>query len=137
MLTGEPGEALRILQDERIHLVLLDLALPGKDGIELMSEIAEVADVPVIFLSAYGREENITQALDKGAVDYIVKPFSPMELAARIRAALRKREAPERPDPFILADLTIHYADRKGALCRHTGPVDLHRVPAARRTCLQ
>ena len=113
VVTGDPGEALRMLREEQPHLVLLDLALPGIDGIELMGEMAEVADVPVIFLSAYGREENITQALDMGAVDYIVKPFSPMELAARIRAALRKREAPEPPDTFALEDLTIHYDDRR------------------------
>ena len=115
VVTGDPGEALLMLQEEQPHLVLLDLALPGIDGIELMGEIAAVADVPVIFLSAYGREENVTRALDMGAVDYIVKPFSPMELAARIRAALRKREAPapEPPDPFVLEDLTIHHADRK------------------------
>ncbi len=113
VVTGDPGEALVMLQEEQPHLVLLDLALPGTDGIELMGEIAAVADVPVIFLSAYGREENITQALDMGAVDYIVKPFSPVELAARIRAALRKREAPEPPDTFALGDLTIHYADRR------------------------
>ena len=112
VVTGNPKEALLMLQEEQPHLVLLDLALPGTDGIELMSEIAAVADVPVIFLSAYGREENVTQALDMGAVDYIVKPFSPMELAARIRAALRKREAPEPPATFVLGDLTIRYADR-------------------------
>ena len=114
VVTGDPREALNMLQEEQPHLVLLDLALPGIDGIELMADIAKVSDAPVIFLSAYGREENITQALDGGAVDYIVKPFSPMELAARIRAALRKREAPaEPPDPFVLGDLTIHYADRR------------------------
>ena len=113
VVTGDPGEALRLLPEEQPHLVLLDLALPGTDGIELMVEMAKVADVPVIFLSAYGREENITQALDMGAVDYIVKPFSPMELAARIRAALRKREAPEPPDTFRLGDLTIHFDDRR------------------------
>ena len=112
VVTGDPDEALSLLESEEPHLVLLDLALPGIDGIELMLKIIDVADVPVIFLSAYGREENVTQALDKGAVDYIVKPFSPMELAARIRAALRRREAPEPLAPFVLRDLTINFADR-------------------------
>ena len=112
VVTGDPKEALSLLQVEKPHLVLLDLALPGIDGIELMNDIVAISDVPVIFLSAYGREENVTQALDMGASDYIVKPFSPMELAARIRAALRKREAPEPPARFILGDLSIHYADR-------------------------
>ena len=113
VVTGDPREALLMLKEEQPRLVLLDLALPGTDGIELMGEIADIADVPVIFLSAYGREENVTRALDMGAVDYIVKPFSPMELAARIRAALRKREAPEPPSTFALGDLTIHHDDRR------------------------
>ncbi len=113
VVTGDPKEVLSLLQEEKPQLVLLDLALPGIDGIELMKHILDVSDVPVIFLSAYGREENITQALDMGALDYIVKPFSPMELAARIRAVLRKREAPEPSAPFVLGDLTIHYVDRR------------------------
>ena len=113
VVTGDPQEALLMLREQQLHLVLLDLALPGTDGIELMGEIADIADVPVIFLSAYGREENVTQALDMGAVDYIVKPFSPMELAARIRAALRKREAtPEPPTTYELGDLAIHFPNR-------------------------
>ena len=74
------------------HLVLLDLMLPGTDGIELMGDILDMADVPVIFLSAYGQEEIIARAFEMGADDYVVKPFSPTELVARIKAALRKRE---------------------------------------------
>ena len=113
LVTGDPNEVLPLVETERPHLILLDLALPGTDGIALMVEIAELTDAPVIFLSAYGREENVSQALDMGAVDYIVKPFSPMELAARIRAALRKREFMQPLPPFVLGDLTIHYADRQ------------------------
>ena len=67
----------------------------------------------MIFLSAYGREENAIGALDMGAADYIVKPLSPMELAARIRAELRKRRVPESPDPFVLGDLAVYFADRR------------------------
>ena len=59
--------------------------LPGSDGIELMRDILGTADVPVIFLSAYGQEQLIARAFDMGAADYVVKPFSPTELAARIR----------------------------------------------------
>ena len=58
-----------------------------------------MADVPVIFLSAYGQEEIIARAFEMGADDYVVKPFSPTELVARIKAALRKREAPEWAEP--------------------------------------
>ena len=113
IVTGDPTEALPLVERESPHLVLLDLALPGIDGIDLMVEIAGISDAPVIFLSAYGREENVTRALDMGAADYIVKPFSPMELGARIRAALRKREAPEPEDPFVLGDLAVYFADRR------------------------
>ena len=116
MVTGEPEEALRLMKEERPQLVLLDLMLPGTDGIELMKEILDVANVPVIFLSAYGREELIARAFDMGAVDYVVKPFSPTELTARIRAALRRRELPEPTEPYVLGDLVIDYAAHKATL---------------------
>ena len=90
--------------------MVLDLVLPGVDGIELMESIPELVDIPVVFLSAYGREETIARALEAGAADYIVKPFSPTELTARVRAALRKRS---KPDPFVAADLAIDYDKRQ------------------------
>ena len=89
VVTGDPEEAVRLMAEERPELALLALLLPGTDGIELMQDILAVADVPVIFLSAYGREEVIARAFEMGAVDYVVKPFSPTELAVRIGAALR------------------------------------------------
>ncbi len=112
IVTGDPGEVLRLMDEERPGLVLLDLMLPGADGIELMKDILAMADVPVIFLSAYGQEELVVKAFDMGAADYVVKPFSPSELAARIRAALRKLAVSEPPEPFVLGDLTINYGDR-------------------------
>ena len=114
--TGEPEEALRLVEEERPELVLLDLMLPGTDGIELMKDILEVADVPVIFLSAYGQEELIARAFDTGAADYVVKPFSPTELSARIRAALRRRVPVEPSEPYVLGDLTVDYAGRRVVL---------------------
>ncbi|MDE2994284.1 MAG: response regulator transcription factor, partial [Chloroflexota bacterium] len=110
VVTGQPEEVLRLVVDKAPHLVLLDLVLPGSDGIELMTEILERADVPVIFLSAYGRDDVVAKALEQGAVDYIVKPFSPTELVARIRAALRNRAVAEPAAPFVLGDLFIDYA---------------------------
>ena len=65
------------MKEGRPDLVLLDLMLPGSNGFELMSKILDVADVPVIFLTAYGRDELIAKAFDMGAADYVVKPFSP------------------------------------------------------------
>ena len=113
-------DALRLLRNDRPELVLLDLMLPGTDGIELMQEIKNAFDVPVIFLSAYGQEELVARAFDKGAADYVVKPFSPTELAARIRAALRRQAAPEPAKPYALGDLEIDYVQRKVTLAGHT-----------------
>ena len=84
----------QLIATHRPDLVLLDLLLPGPDGIELMQQVPELADLPVIFISGYGRDETIARALETGAVDYIVKPFSTTELTARIRAALRRRPSP-------------------------------------------
>ena len=126
VLTGDPEEALSLVEANDPHLVLLDLMLPGTDGIELMQCIRDMADVPVIFLSAYGQEETIARAFENGADDYVVKPFSPMELVARIKAALRKREAPEwaePSEPFVLGELTIDYAERRVTLAGRLVPL--------------
>ena len=109
LATGDPDELTQIIRTQRPCLVLLDLMLPGADGIELMETLPELADLPVIFISAYGRDETVAKALDKGAADYLVKPFSATELTARIQAALRKRAVSE---TFILGDLAIHYEER-------------------------
>lgn len=93
IVTADPEDALRLVE-ERPHQVLMDLVLPGADGTELMKDIATATEAPVIFLSAYGKEQFVAQALDEGATDYLVKPFSQVELAARIRAALRHQETP-------------------------------------------
>ena len=110
VVTGEPGEVPELLRSRKPALVLLDLVLPGTDGVELMESLPELADVPVIFISAYGRDETVARALESGAADYIVKPFSPTELTARVGAALRGRAEPE---PFVLGDLAIHYERRR------------------------
>ena len=110
LVTGDPQELSRLVETKRPQLVLLDLMLPGTDGIELMQRVPELADLPVIFISGYGREETIARALQVGAADYIVKPFSPTELTARVQAALLRHDEPE---PFRLRDLAIHYEQRR------------------------
>ena len=110
LVTGEAGELAHIIRSEKPRLVLLDLVLPGQDGIELMNEVSELSDLPVIFISGYGRDETVAAAFEAGAADYIVKPFSPTELVARVRAALRRHEE---PGPFVLGDLAIDYERRR------------------------
>ena len=107
--TGEPDRVAELIRAERPRLVLLDLMLPGTDGIDLMEDVPELADLPVIFISAYGRDETIARAFERGAADYIVKPFSPTELTARVGAALRARTPTE---PFALGGLAIDYERR-------------------------
>ena len=107
---GDPEGLSDIIHKERPRLVLLDLMLPGTNGIKLMEQIPELGDLPVIFLSGYGRDETIADALARGAVDYIVKPFSPTELVARVRAALRSRYEPE---TFVCGELAIDYTRRR------------------------
>ena len=116
LVTTDPDEALRVAETERPRLALLDLMLPGTDGIELMKRILQIVDIPVIFVSAYGRDEVIARAIESGAVDYIVKPFSSTELVARVRGALRRglgSSPGDLSEPFILGDLTIDYAERR------------------------
>ena len=92
LTTGNPNEGPDLVDEHAPHLVLLDLLLPEMDGIELMQKVPALADRAVIFLSAYGRDETVARALEVGAVDHIVKPFSPTELVARIQTALRKSD---------------------------------------------
>ena len=109
-VTAEPGEIAGLVRSRRPQLVLLDLMLPGTGGIELMGEVPELADLPVIFISGYGRDETIARAFEAGAADYIVKPFSPTELTARVGAALRARAGAA---PFVLGALAIDYTRRR------------------------
>ena len=113
LVTGDPEEVAGLVRTKRPHLVLLDLMLPGTDGIELMESVPELADLPVIFISGYGRGETVARALAAGAADYIVKPFSPTELTARVGAALRRLAEPE---PFVAGDLAIDYERRQVAV---------------------
>ena len=115
-VTGDPNEVAELVGELNPHLVLMDLMLPNTDGIELMRSVPGLADRPVIFISAYGRDETIARALESGACDYIVKPFSPTELTARVGAALRGRVG---LGPFELGELAIDF--------------DRHRVTLADR----
>ena len=125
-VTGDPEQVGSLLESEKPHLVLLDLLLPGTDGIGLMETFPRLSRVPVIFLSAYGRDQIIAQALEAGADDYIVKPFSPTELVARIQAVLRRRAVPATPEPaepFVSGELMIDYGERRVSLSGRSIPL--------------
>ncbi len=89
--TGE--SALDAVRDERPRLVVLDVGLPDVDGFEVCRRLRAFSDVPVIFLTARGDEVDRVLGLELGADDYLPKPFSPAELAARVRAVIRRAEA--------------------------------------------
>jgi len=95
--------ALEACADERPNVVLLDLALPGLDGVEVCRRLRNCSRVPILVLSARVHETQKVQALDAGADDYITKPFGTEELLARIRAALRRDQARRDEEPIIHA----------------------------------
>ena len=111
--TAEPANIPRLLEARRPALAVLDLVLPGVDGIELMRTLPGLADLPVIFVSAYGEGDTVARALEAGAADYIVKPFSPAELAARVALALRRHSPPA---SLRVGELVLDRAKRRVTL---------------------
>lgn len=83
-------DALKILENNEIHLVILDIMMPGKDGIETLEEIRKDSSIPVIMLSAKSEDEDKIKGLNLGADDYVTKPFNPLELIARVNSGIRR-----------------------------------------------
>jgi len=108
--TGD--EALEEIRHERPDLILLDVNMPGRSGLETCTEIRATSDVPIIMLTVRNSERDKVQALDAGADDYVVKPFGVEELMARIRASLRRVAPAESVPPFLSADLKIDFEKR-------------------------
>ncbi len=111
--------------DERPDLVVLDLGLPDVDGIRVLTMLRAVSDVPVIVATARDDERDIVKALDAGADDYVVKPFGPEQLDARIRAVLRRLGRDATVGPLVIGDLVINPATRE--VTRAGTPLDLSR----------
>jgi DNA-binding response OmpR family regulator len=106
---GDGHEALRLaLASPPPDLIVLDLMLPGVNGLEVCRRLREESSIPIIMLTARSTEEDRLEGLDLGADDYVVKPFSPRELAARVRAVLRRAQvAGVAGPPFQVGDLVI------------------------------
>jgi two-component system KDP operon response regulator KdpE len=108
--TGEEG--LRLVQGKKPDLVLLDLGLPDQDGAEVLSGLRQWSSVPVIILSVRNAEEDIVRLLDAGADDYLVKPFSTVELVARMRVAVRHHGPQDAAQTFVSGRLAVDLQDR-------------------------
>jgi len=109
-------EALEKVREELPDLVLLDVMMPGMDGFETLERIREFSNVPVIMLTVRADEEDKVRGLELGADDYVTKPFSPRELSSRIKAVLRRVEAPMPAEREILKiddDLSIDFNRRE------------------------
>jgi two-component system KDP operon response regulator KdpE len=120
VLTASNGrEALRTLFESKPDLVLLDVIMPQMDGWQTCKYIREASDVPIIILSGQSRsEDDIVRGLDHGADEYILKPISNRELAARVKAILRRAELPsakevEQPGIYIDNHLVVNIKERK------------------------
>jgi two-component system KDP operon response regulator KdpE len=121
--TGE--EALESVRKARPDLVLLDVNMPGMGGIEACREIRRSSDAPIIMLTVRNAERDKVLALDAGADDYVVKPFSIEELLARIRAALRRYSPGDTVPPFLSKDVAIDFESRQVIVRGH----DVHLTP--------
>jgi phosphate regulon transcriptional regulator PhoB len=114
------ADALQLVRVRRPDLVLLDLMLPGIDGLEVCRRLRQdpaTAALPIVMLTAKGEEVDRVLGLELGADDYIVKPFSPKEVVARVRAVLRRARAPADGTPIVVGRLAIDVA-------RHSVRVD-------------
>ena len=118
VVSGHGGEALEVFRNSQPDLVLLDLMLPGKSGIDVCKEIRQESQVPIVMLTAKTDTVDVVLGLESGADDYIMKPFKPKELVARIRARLRRGDA-EPAETLSIGDVQIdvpaHTVTRDGS----------------------
>jgi two-component system response regulator MtrA len=126
-------EAVEAFRSYRPDLVLLDLMLPGKDGIDVCKEIRAESGVPIVMLTAKGDTVDVVVGLESGADDYVVKPFKPKELVARIRARIRRFDAPTQ-ESLTIGDLAIDVAGH--AVARAGVPISLTPLEFDLLVCL-
>ncbi|UMP05896.1 response regulator transcription factor [Amycolatopsis sp. EV170708-02-1] len=118
-VAGDGTEGLRLFSTTGPDLVVLDVMMPGLNGLEVCRRLRQVSQVPVVMLTALGEEENRIAGLQLGADDYVTKPFSPKELALRVASVLRRARMP-RPEPAARVitdgDLALQMTARQAAL---------------------
>ena len=117
VLTAYDGaEALRLAREAYPDLIVLDLMLPDIDGLEVCRTLRSESDVSIIMLTARTTDENKLDGLELGADDYVTKPFSPRELAARVRAVLRRLPGERGPAEIKRSELTVNFIKHKAFL---------------------
>src|SRR5438309_6270891 len=112
-------EGLKYLEKDPPDIILLDIVLPSMDGFEVCREVRRISDVPIVMVSARDGEVDKVRGLEMGADDYITKPFSHLELLARVRAVLRRyqNQLPALGEVFESGDLRVDYASRSVMVC--------------------
>jgi DNA-binding response OmpR family regulator len=127
VLTAYDGvEGLRLAREGHPNLVVLDLMLPGLDGLQVCRILRTESDVPIIMLTAKTTEQDRLTGLDLGADDYVTKPFSPKELAARVRVVLRRLPGERGPDQINCGELTVNFLRHEASLASR--PLNLTTV---------
>ena len=109
------GAGLKAFEQHGADIVVLDIGLPDMDGYAVLRELRRASNVPVVMLTARDSEVDKVRGLELGADDYITKPFSHIELLARVRAVLRRTQSPTtdvQEEPFVAGDLSLDYASR-------------------------
>jgi DNA-binding response OmpR family regulator len=125
IVTSDGEAALSSARGAKPDLIVLDLGLPGRDGLDVTRELRRTSDVPIVMLTARGDESDRIVGLELGADDYVVKPFSPKELVARVRAVLRRAETARAGGPEVLRMSDVELDVRKMRLSVAGRPVDL------------
>lgn len=126
LVAYEGVEALRLAREGHPDLIVLDLMLPGIDGLEICRTLRAESEVPIIMLTARTTDEDKLRGLELGADDYVTKPFSPRELAARVRVVLRRLPGERGPAEIKYGDLAIDF--RKHTVFMAGKPVNLTEV---------
>lgn len=121
------GEAMDVLQHEEVDLVVLDIGLPDRNGFEICKDIRRQSGVPVVFLTARSDEVDKVVGLEIGGDDYIVKPFSPRELAARVRAILRRVPAKNADEGGRVVSTPFEIDKKRMKILYFGRPLDLSR----------
>ena len=132
-IVGRGDVALDAFRDYKPDVVLLDVMLPGKDGIDVCKEIRNESGVPIVMLTAKGDTVDVVVGLESGADDYIVKPFKPKELVARVRARVRRNDVTN-DEGLTIGDVTIDVAGH--SVTRDGAPINLTPLEFDLLVCL-